>query len=154
MMIQFSGGIIAKDKEQDSTSTNTRVVFVSLTSGFPELISTRIGYQINNEWSASVKVSDYYNDAGGQLNFGTLILGAKITKYFEPMVIVNNTSFELGYDKNGPYNNYAFDFSIGFESTEKILIKPYWAICMSFIKVENNKLYITPGVKVGININL
>lgn len=153
MITQNDGDILAKDAEQDSVSSNTRTVFVSIGSGFPEFISAKIGYQINNEWSGSIKISDYYNGAGGRMYLGTVIWGVKITKYFEPVFLINNASVELGYDKNGPNNNYDFDFSIGFESTEKILIKPYWAICLSFIKADNNDLYVTPGIKVGINFN-
>lgn len=154
MIMQVNCDIIAQSVEQDSASSNTRTVFVSIGSGFPEFISAKIGYQINNEWSGSIKISDYYNGAGGRLYLGTVIWGVKVTKHFEPIVLINNASFELGYDKNGPNNNYDFDFSIGFESTEKILIKPYWAICLSLIKSDNNDLYVTPGIKVGININL
>lgn len=141
--------------EEDSISfVNRRIIFISTGVGFPEYLNVRIGYQLDNNWSAAVKLSNYYNGVGGRMYFGTLIGGVRITKYYEPTILyINNISFELGYSKSGNYNNYAFDLSIGNESTKNVLLKPFWALSISFIKTHDNKLYVTPGFKIGINFN-
>jgi hypothetical protein len=155
ILANHTGHVYAKNLKQGSISLqDRRNIFVSIGSGFPEFFSSRIGYQINNEWSAAVKLSNYYDGVGGRMYLGTLIGGIKITNYYEPTILsINNISFELGYSKSGNYNNYAFDLSIGNESTRNILLKPFWALSMSFIKTYDNKLYVTPGFKIGINFN-
>jgi len=155
MMANHTDFVYAKCFEPDSISLqDRRNIFVSISSGYPEFFSSRIGYQINNEWSAAVKLSNYYDGVGGRMYLGTLIGGVKITKYYEPTILsINNFSFELGYSKSGNYNNYVFDLSIGNESIRNILLKPFWALSMSFIKTYDNKLFVTPGFKVGVNFN-
>lgn len=145
----------AKNIEQDSISfQDRRNIFFSIGSGFPNFFSSRIGYQINNEWSAAAKGSIYYNGAGGRMYLGTLVYGVSITKYYEPTLLyLNNASFEIGYRKSGNYKDYAFELSIGNESTKNVLVKPYWALSLNFIKSFESELYVTPGFKFGLNLN-
>lgn len=139
--------------EQKDTS-NIRTVFISLGSGYPEFLNIKLGYQIRPDLSVCFKVSDYYNGEGGWMYFGTGLWGMKITKYFEPFIsVINNISLDVGYNKNGHYDNYAIDLSVGNESPENKWLYPYWAFCISSVKDFDNKTFITAGLKIGLNFN-
>lgn len=156
LLISIGKNSIAMNKnETDSLSqTNTRNIIFTLGSGYPELISFKLGYQLNDDWSVSAKVSSYYNGHGDQIYLGTIMWGLKITRYYDPVFLgINNFTFEPGYDKDGKYSNYSFDIYIGYETIRSTFIKPYWSLGFSFIKTYDHELYITPGLKIGLNIN-
>lgn len=145
-------GYAQNNEEQKKDNLRNRLIFLSFGSGFPELINTRIGYQISEIWSVSGKVSIYYDDTGGIMNYGIRILGLKITKYFgNSNSLFNNISLDAGYQNIAGDTSTAFDFSIGNESIYKS--KFYWAVGFSWVRQENSKHYFLPGIKVGYNIN-
>jgi hypothetical protein len=142
---------------KDSSRTNilkVRTAFLSLGSGFPEYLFTRVGCQIDDDWSISGKLSIYYSKTGGAMNFGVGIIGLRLTKYFKNKILFfNNVSTDLGFLKTGADNCYAIDVSIGNESIYKS-IRPFWAIGLSIVQEgKPERIYVTPGIKVGININ-
>jgi hypothetical protein len=99
--------------------SKTRVVFFSLGTGYPEFFNIKLGSQINRNLSVSIKAAVYYDGKGGMMYFGTGFLGIKVSKYFNPILaVINNISLDVGYSKDGPYDNYAFDLSIGNESND------------------------------------
>ncbi|MFO7444790.1 MAG: hypothetical protein R6W90_00415 [Ignavibacteriaceae bacterium] len=158
----FSSSLFAQpETTQDNSnpgSTGTTLkpgnIIFSLGVGYPELISFKLGYQINSAWSVSAKVSAYYNGYGDKIYLGTIIWGLKITRYYEPIFLnINSISFEPGYDKDGIYSNYSFDVYVGYESIKNSFINPFWSLGISFIKTYDHKLYITPGLKAGLKIN-
>jgi hypothetical protein len=145
-------------KDYDSTSVSnvsleeTRIVFFSLGSGYPEYFNMKLGYQINPGLSVAIKAAIYYDGKDGY--FGTGIWGIRVSKYFNlTYPIINNVSLDVGYDKEGAYDNYAYDISIGYESNSDTFLKPFWAICISSIKSYKKEVFTTLGLKVGLNFN-
>lgn len=149
----------AQDKDTVLQKSKLRTVYITLLGvGFPECYNLlKFGYQINVEWSVSIKLSVYYSKAGGDWNFGALVYGIKVIRYFpEWEIIFNNISLDAGYVRDAGYENIAFDVYIGKEITSNLVVRPYWAIGLTSLYegTRNGHFYVYPGIKVGLNFNL
>lgn len=144
-----------EDEIVNQNNSNNRVIFLSIGTGFPECLTSRIGYQLNNNWSLSCKASVYYSNTGGTMNFGVGVLGIKVTNYFDEKIFVfNNLSFDAGYLRAAGDKNLAFDLSVGNESILKS-VRTYWALGFSIVQEGSSEhVYLLPGIKLGINLNL
>lgn len=145
----------SEEKINNVDNLNIRNVFLSIGSGFPEVLTARLGAQLNANWSLSGKASVYYSQLGGTMNFGIGIIGIRVTNYFaEKIFLFNNISLDAGYLGQAGDKNLAADLSIGNESILKT-IKTYWSIGFSIVQEASSEhVYLLPGIKLGINLNL
>ncbi|HEX2983975.1 MAG TPA: hypothetical protein VHO28_10580 [Ignavibacteriales bacterium] len=77
LILLLCAPLMAQEQDTVTRKPKLRTVYITLLGvGFPECYNLlKLGYQINDEWSVGVKLSGYYSESGGRINFGVWQFG-------------------------------------------------------------------------------
>ncbi len=149
---------------------STRKVYVYAGVGLFEWFNLGIGFQINPEFSVSLKhANTWVSGHGGSYVFPSYASGIGLEiKYFKDLWIFNNVSFSYIYylyvpniydDRYGiqPKGDY-YEINFGNESIKKGVkrkIQIFWSVGLGKSYNKNyDKTLIMPSIKIGIFHNL
>lgn len=153
VLLSYGGAINAQEQDSVAQKDNMRTVYFSLGIGFPEYIGTRLGYQINEDWSLYAKLGLFHTDEGDLLGALTT-WGGGITVHFKDWGVINYTSAFFGYNSSLGNFNYTWEILTGYDSPFSSLISVYWAIGLGVVHPEYRKSFTSPSLKIGFNLNL
>lgn len=134
-------------------SMKIRKVYFAIGSGYPEFMSVRLGYQINNQICLTAKCGAYANGSKSiYLTSATLFWSLKGAYFFKNGFLdINNIALNIGY-ANGDFgrNNYLFEFSFGEEPIDNKWFSVYWAATLNVMALHTESVFFTPGLTAGI----
>ena len=158
------------DEFSKDQNDSTRKVYVYAGTGLFEWINLGIGFQINPEFSVSLKhANTWVSGHGGSYVFPSYASGVGLEiKYFNDLWIFNNVSFSYIYylyvpniydDRYGiqPKGDY-YEINFGNESIKKGVkgkLQIFWSVGLGKSYNKNyDKTLIMPSIKIGIFHNL
>ena len=156
----------AEDQKSSQTNSNysipdssSRTVFLGLGIGYIDVLNARLGYQINDNYSASLTANMYAPENKSGL-FPSLypIVGIRVTKHIKSglgFLGLNSVNMELGYSYSSGDKTTAFELAASKEGINKRLITLYYSLGLAVLtNSTTHKTWVAPSFKIGIYLNI